>query len=59
MRQYVALVNSVYEYRTQTEVAILDRYPQSTFTIFDVHSLVSPQDRIKKGRAPKKKRLLC
>lgn len=41
MRQYVALVNSIYEYRTQAEVAILDRYPQSSLTVFDVYSLVS------------------
>lgn len=42
MRQYVALVNSIYSYRTSEEVQISDRYPESSFTIFDVHSLVSP-----------------
>lgn len=41
MRQYVALVNSIYNYRTSEEVQISDRYPDSSFTIFDVHSLVS------------------
>ncbi|KUI68634.1 hypothetical protein VM1G_03676 [Cytospora mali] len=41
MRQYVALVNSIYDYRTPTEVQISDRYPESSFTIFDVHSLLS------------------
>lgn len=41
MRQYVALVNSIYNYRTSEEVQISDRYPESSFTIFDVHSLVS------------------
>ncbi|KAI3391604.1 hypothetical protein diail_7034, partial [Diaporthe ilicicola] len=41
MRQYVALVNSIYDYRTSSEVQISDRYPGSSFTIFDVHSLVS------------------
>ncbi|KAL1860513.1 hypothetical protein Daus18300_009145 [Diaporthe australafricana] len=41
MRQYVALVNSIYNYRTTEEVQILDRYPSSSFTIFDVHSLLS------------------
>lgn len=41
MRQYVALVNSIYSYRTSEEVQISDRYPESSFTIFDVHSLVS------------------
>lgn len=41
MRQYVALLNSVYNYRTTEEVQISDRYPGSSFTIFDVHSLLS------------------
>lgn len=41
MRQYVALVNSIYEYRTQAEVNVVDRYPSSSLTIFDVHGLVS------------------
>lgn len=41
MRQYVALVNSIYNYRTSEEVQISDRFPESSFTIFDVHSLVS------------------
>lgn len=41
MRQYVALVNGVYNFQTQANVLIADRYPHSTFTIFDVHSLVS------------------
>lgn len=41
MRQYVALVNSIYNYRTSEEVQISDRYPESSFTIFDVHSLVN------------------
>lgn len=40
MRQYVALVNSIYNYRTADEVQISDRYPGSSFTIFDIHSLV-------------------
>lgn len=40
MREYVALVNSIYHYRTQVELAILDRYPESSMTIFDVYSLV-------------------
>ena len=40
MRQYVALVNSIYAYRTPAEVQISDRYPASSFTIYDVHSLV-------------------
>jgi hypothetical protein len=40
MRQYVSLVNSVYKYRTPDEVQISDRYPESSFTVFDVHSLV-------------------
>ncbi|KAJ0114618.1 acetyl esterase [Diaporthe amygdali] len=41
MRQYVALINSIYNYRTSEEVQISDRYPASSFTIFDVHSLLS------------------
>lgn len=45
MRQYVALVNSIYNYRTSEEVQISDRYPESSFTIFDVHSLVSASIR--------------
>lgn len=40
MRQYVSLVNGIYNYRTPEEVQILNRYPESSFTIFDVHSLV-------------------
>lgn len=40
MRQYVALLNSIYDFRTSEEVQISDRYPSSSFTIFDVHSLV-------------------
>lgn len=44
MRQYVSLVNSIYEYRTPVEVRISDRYPESAFTVFDVHSLVRMDD---------------
>lgn len=44
MRQYVALVNSIYNYRTSEEVQISDRFPESSFTIFDVHSLVCTSD---------------
>lgn len=40
MRQYVALVNTIYSYRTPAEVQISDRYPESSFTLYDVHSLV-------------------
>lgn len=40
MRQTAALVNAVYEYQTPFEVLISDRYPDSTFTIYDVYSLV-------------------
>lgn len=41
MRQYVALVNAIYALQSQSQVLITDRYPASTFTIFDVHALVS------------------
>ncbi|CAN8102219.1 unnamed protein product [Discula destructiva] len=41
MRQYVALVNRIYDFQTQAEMLVADRYPASTFTIFDVHSLLS------------------
>lgn len=40
MREYVALVNSVYNYRTPSEMLLSKRYPESSFTIYDVHSLV-------------------
>lgn len=40
MRQTAVLVNAVYNYQTQFEILISDRYPESTFTIFDVYSLV-------------------
>lgn len=53
MRQYVALVNSIYKYRTPDEVEISDRYPESSFTIFDVHSLVRTTPNIITRRGPR------
>lgn len=55
MRQSVALVNAVYNFQTQADVLIADRYPASTFTIYDVHSLVStPSCALKPARTDDK-----
>lgn len=40
MRQTAALVNAVYDYQTPFDVSLSGRYPESTFTIYDVYSLV-------------------
>jgi hypothetical protein len=40
MRQYVALVNAVYDYQTPYDVVVADRYPHSRFAVYDVHALV-------------------
>lgn len=59
MRQYVALVNSIYLYRTQAEVALLARYPESSMTIFDVYSLVSNESSSTSSAAAVKKMVYC
>jgi phospholipase/lecithinase/hemolysin len=40
MREYVALVNAVYDAQTPKYVKISNRYPKSSFAVFDIHSLV-------------------
>lgn len=40
MREYVALVNEVYNFQTPYEMLISNRYPASSFTIYNVHALV-------------------
>jgi phospholipase/lecithinase/hemolysin len=40
MRQYSALVNSIYEFQIPYQVKITKRYAKSQFALFDVHSLV-------------------
>jgi len=46
MMEYVALVNSVYEYRTPFAVELAKRYPGASFAVYDVHGLVSLIHRI-------------
>lgn len=41
MREYSTLANAVFEYEIPFQVKIARRYPKSSFTLFDVHSLVS------------------
>lgn len=41
MRQYSNLINAVYDFQTPYQVKIANRYPGSSFAIFDVHSLMS------------------
>jgi phospholipase/lecithinase/hemolysin len=41
IRQYVGLVNKIYDFQTPHEVKVAKRYPGSSFAVFDVHSLVS------------------
>jgi phospholipase/lecithinase/hemolysin len=40
MRQYVTMVNAVYDYQTPYDVVVADRYPHSRFAVYDVHALV-------------------
>lgn len=40
MRQYVNFANAVFQYETPYNLYIANRYPGSTFAIFDMHSLV-------------------
>jgi hypothetical protein len=42
MRQYSTLVNGVFEYQVPYQVKLAKRYPESSFALFDIHSLVSP-----------------
>lgn len=41
MREYSTLVNAIYDARTSLYVKVSDRYRESSFAVFDVHSLVS------------------
>jgi hypothetical protein len=40
MRQYLTMVNAVFDYQTPYEVRIAKRYPGSTFALYNVHGLV-------------------
>lgn len=42
MRQYLTMVNAVLEYQTPYEVLLANRYPGSSFAIYDTNALVSP-----------------
>ena len=46
MMEYVALVNSIYEYRTPFAVELAKRYPGASFAVYDVHGLVSRTTRM-------------
>ncbi|KAL5335327.1 GDSL Lipase/Acylhydrolase family protein [Aspergillus crustosus] len=41
MRQYLTTVNAVFEYQTPFEVKINERYPGSSFAVYNVHGLVT------------------
>ncbi|RHZ43904.1 putative C6 transcription factor [Aspergillus thermomutatus] len=41
MRQYVKMVNTVYDYQTPYDVVVADRYPHSIFAVYDVHALMT------------------
>ncbi|GFG12474.1 hypothetical protein IFM5058_05964 [Aspergillus udagawae] len=41
MRQYVTMVNAVYDYQTPYDVVVADRYPHSRFAVYDVHALMT------------------
>ncbi|KAI9149051.1 Acetylesterase [Paramyrothecium foliicola] len=41
MRQYIDLINEVYNYKTLYEVIVAKRYRGSSFALFDTHSLMT------------------
>lgn len=41
MREYIVMVNEVYELRTQVDVLLRRKYPGSHFALFDTNALVS------------------
>lgn len=41
MKEYNFLVNSIFEYRTPYELLIAKRYPDASFAVFDIHSLIT------------------
>ncbi|PWY92183.1 hypothetical protein BO70DRAFT_305454, partial [Aspergillus heteromorphus CBS 117.55] len=41
MRQYVTMVNAVFEYQTPVGLRVQGRYPGSGFAVFDVHALMT------------------
>jgi hypothetical protein len=45
MRQYSTMVNAVYDLQVPYLVKLTERYPDSAFAVFDVHSLVSEPRR--------------
>lgn len=42
IREYATMVNAVFKYQTPYSVKIAHRYPESSFAIYDLHSLVRP-----------------
>ncbi|KAJ6035970.1 hypothetical protein N7540_000249 [Penicillium herquei] len=40
IREYATMVNAVYKYQTPYSLRIANRYPDSSFAIYDLHSLV-------------------
>ncbi|GAQ08557.1 hypothetical protein ALT_5878 [Aspergillus lentulus] len=41
MRQYVTMVNAVYDHQTPYDVVVANRYPHSRFAVYDVHALMT------------------
>jgi phospholipase/lecithinase/hemolysin len=41
MKEYNFLVNSLFDYRTPYELLVAKRYPDASFAVFDVHSLMT------------------
>ncbi|KAF8863152.1 hypothetical protein BDZ45DRAFT_615857 [Acephala macrosclerotiorum] len=41
MKEYTSLVNSIFEYRTPYELLVAKRYPEASFAVFDVHSMLT------------------
>ncbi|KAF4292516.1 hypothetical protein KXW98_007063 [Aspergillus fumigatus] len=41
MRQYVTMVNAIYDYQTPYDVVVANRYPHSRFAVYDVHALMT------------------
>ncbi|KAJ5714373.1 uncharacterized protein N7483_011554 [Penicillium malachiteum] len=41
IREYATMVNAVYKYQTPYSLRIANRYPDSSFAIYDLHSLIT------------------
>ncbi|GIJ81601.1 hypothetical protein Asppvi_000100 [Aspergillus pseudoviridinutans] len=46
MRQYVTMVNAVYDYQTPYDVVVANRYPHSRFAVYNVHALAVTPSRL-------------